>query len=96
MSKLTLFYNDACSKCRATIALVEKSGRPFEIVEYLKTPLTADQLKRLGLPLASLVRKSEPRFKELGLDKNPPDTAGAGELRSCSLNSIFSSGGRLV
>lgn len=72
MRKLTLFFNDACSKCRATIALVEKSGHPFEIVEYLKTPPSAETLKSLGLSPDRIARKGEPRFRELGLDTNPP------------------------
>jgi len=71
MVKLTLYFNDACSKCRATIALVEKSGKPFQVVEYLKTPPSPETLKALGLPLDELIRKNEPRFSEI----TPPPTA---------------------
>jgi len=45
-----------------------------EIVEYLKTPPTAEELaglcRRMGIAPKELVRMKEPLIKELGLSKN--------------------------
>ncbi|MFH2129182.1 MAG: ArsC/Spx/MgsR family protein [bacterium] len=53
--------------------LVENSGIPFEIVEYLKTPLSKDQLgkivKGLGCQPLAIIRAKDKRFKELGLSR---------------------------
>ena len=53
--------------------MVENSGVPFEIVEYLKTPLTKTELTEIlkGLNLAPLAifRTKDKQFKELGYSK---------------------------
>jgi arsenate reductase len=59
---------------------MRKAGVEPKIVEYLKTPISAQDLDRLikqiGLPPEELVRKHEERFIDLGLDKKPPKTRG--------------------
>ena len=74
--KLTLFHNSQCSKSRAALALLEQSGREFEVVAYLDTPPTAALLDRLltqlGMGPEQLVRRGEDLYEELGLEKNPP------------------------
>lgn len=81
MTKLTILHNPACSKSRATKELLEKFGKEFQVIEYLKTPPTAGQLdsllKMLKLGPEEIVRKGEDRFSELGLDQNPPKTREA-------------------
>lgn len=76
--KLTLFHNSQCSKSRAALALLEQSGREFEVIAYLDTPPTPALLDRLltqlGMGPEQLVRRGEDLFEELGLDKNPPAT----------------------
>lgn len=78
MKMLTLYHNGQCSKSRATLELIRKSGAELEVVEYLSTPPspeTLDQLlKMLGLEPEAIVRKHEDEFAELGLDRNPPKT----------------------
>ncbi len=53
--------------------LVEKSGISYEIIEYLKTPLSKEELGRIadGLNLhpLELIRTKDKLFKELGLSK---------------------------
>ena len=72
MSDLTLYHNDACSKCRATAALLAERGLQPTMVEYLHTPpdgaTLRDLLGKLAIPARDLLRKSEPEYTALGLD----------------------------
>ncbi len=67
MSKLTIYHNPKCSKSRATLALLRERGATPRIVEYLKTPPSASELKaivaRLGIRPEELVRKGEEVYK---------------------------------
>ena len=77
---VTIYHNPRCSKSRQTLALIEEKGIHPKIVEYLKTPPSAAELKRilkrLGLKPRDLLRKGEPRYAELGLkDKDLADDA---------------------
>ena len=60
---VTIYHNPRCGKSRQTLALLQEKGIQPEIVEYLKTPYTAAQLKtllgQLGLPARAIVRKKE-------------------------------------
>ncbi|MBS0218335.1 MAG: arsenate reductase (glutaredoxin) [Proteobacteria bacterium] len=72
MPDLILYHNDACSKCRATAALLADRGLHPTVVEYLQTPPDAatlrDLLRKLAIPARELLRKSEPEYAALGLD----------------------------
>ncbi len=54
--------------------MLKDSGVEFEIIEYLKTPPSVEELKKicrgLGIEPVNLVRTKDKRFKELGLTKN--------------------------
>jgi arsenate reductase (glutaredoxin) len=58
-----IYHNPRCSTSRRTLALLRENGVEPEIVEYLKTPYTADALKallaQLGIPAKALIRKKE-------------------------------------
>ena len=60
---IRIYHNPRCNTSRKTLALLRAKGVEPEIVEYLKTPYTAAQLKtllkQLGLPAKSIVRKKE-------------------------------------
>jgi arsenate reductase (glutaredoxin) len=60
---VTMYHNPRCNTSRRTLALLREKGVEPEIVEYLKTPYTAAQLKtllaQLKLPARGLVRKKE-------------------------------------
>lgn len=76
----TIYHNPRCSKSRQTLALLEERGISPRIVEYLKTPPSAAELKtilkRLGLSPRNLMRKGEPLYAELGLkDRDLDDDA---------------------
>ena len=64
---VTIYHNPRCSKSRATLALLEEHGIQPRIIEYLKTPPTATELKslvaKLGIQPADLVRKGEDIYK---------------------------------
>jgi arsenate reductase (glutaredoxin) len=67
MSNYTIYHNPRCSKSRETLALLEQSGTAPQIIEYLKTPPTAAELKaivaKLGIEPEQLVRKGEGLYK---------------------------------
>ena len=68
---VTIYHNPRCNKSRQTLTLLEERGVKPRIVEYLKTPPDAAELKRLikllGLSPRQLLRKKE--AAEAGLDK---------------------------
>jgi len=76
---VTIFHNPRCSKSRETLKLIEARGVQPKIVDYLKTPPSAVELKsilkKLGLKAADIVRKSEPLYAELGLKDRELDEA---------------------
>lgn len=67
MQNLVIYHNPQCSKSRATLELIEESGAPFTVVDYLTTPFTKREfktiLKNLDLPIKSIMRKSEALYK---------------------------------
>ena len=74
---VTIYHNPSCNTSRKTLALLEKKGVQPRVIEYLKTPPSATELKqllaKLGLGPRELLRKKE--AKEAGLDK--PDLSDA-------------------
>ncbi len=60
---VTIYHNPRCNTSRKTLALLRDKGVEPTVVEYLKTPYTAAQLKtllgQLGLPAKAIVRKKD-------------------------------------
>ena len=60
---VTMYHNPRCNTSRKTLALLREKGVEPVIVEYLKTPPSAAELKKilgqLKMPAAKLVRKKE-------------------------------------
>jgi arsenate reductase (glutaredoxin) len=76
--KARIYHNPRCSKSRATLSLLKEHGVDVDVVEYLATPPTADEIRdllaRLELEPAEIIRKGEAAFKESGLTSaSPPD-----------------------
>lgn len=44
---VTIYHNPRCNKSRQTLALLEARGLTPRVIEYLKTPPSAAELKRL-------------------------------------------------
>lgn len=67
-----IYHNPRCSKSRQTLALVNENEMDVEIIEYLKTPPTAKELKEiiklLGISPRELLRKGEKEYKQAGLN----------------------------
>jgi arsenate reductase len=65
---LTIYHNPRCTKSRQTLELIEKSGSKSQVVEYLKTPPSKEELrdivKKLDIKPEELVRKNERIFKD--------------------------------
>lgn len=71
MRSATIYINPACSKCRASLALLQARGLAVDQVAYLSQPPDLPTLRRLlrqlELPVTALLRFDEPRARELGL-----------------------------
>ena len=71
MANVTIWHNPRCSKSRNAVALLDEQGVDAEVVKYLDTPPTkeeiVDVLKMLGLSARELIRTKEDIYKELGL-----------------------------
>ncbi|MGL5235746.1 MAG: arsenate reductase family protein [Empedobacter falsenii] len=63
----TILHNSRCGKSRDAVKVLEESGKDFEIREYLKEPLTKDELRtiltRLNLKPIDIVRTNEEDWK---------------------------------
>lgn len=69
---VTIYHNPRCSKSRETLKLLQENNVEPVIVEYLKTPLNAEQIsllcKQLGMETPrDLMRKKETDYKENNL-----------------------------
>lgn len=64
-----IFHNPQCKKSREALALLNEKGEQPEVVEYLRTPPSREELqeiiKLLQITPYELVRKSEAIYKEL-------------------------------
>jgi arsenate reductase (glutaredoxin) len=67
-----IFHNSRCGTSRTTLGLIRDAGHAPEVVDYLETPPTRDQLKemiaRAGLSVREAVRSKEALYGDLGLD----------------------------
>ncbi|TRO66334.1 arsenate reductase (glutaredoxin) [Christiangramia sabulilitoris] len=74
---LKIYHNARCSKSREGLEILEKSGREYEVIEYLKEPLSENELeqlvKKLDIAPIQLVRKNEKVWKENYKDKDLSD-----------------------
>ncbi|MFT4815386.1 MAG: arsenate reductase [Pseudohongiellaceae bacterium] len=72
MTNISIYHNPECSKSRAALALLEENDVSPEIIYYLETPPSIEDLKsllgKLGLQLQDIIRSSEDDYDELGLD----------------------------
>lgn len=66
-----IYHNPRCSKSRQTLQLLQENGVEADIIEYLKTPPSADELKEiltaLNMQPRDLMRKKEAEYKENNL-----------------------------
>ena len=76
MATISIWHNPRCSKSRIALALLEEKGVEAEVVKYLDTPPSkeelTDMLKMLGISARELMRTKEDIYKTLNL-KNEND-----------------------
>ena len=65
---IKIYHNPKCSKSRQTLAIVKEKTSIFEIVEYIKNPLSAKEitvlLSQLNITAIDLIRREEAIWKE--------------------------------
>lgn len=71
---IKIYHNPACGTSRNTLGLIQNTGQEPEIIEYLKTPPTKEELidliKRSGLSVRDVLRKNVPPYEELQLEQS--------------------------
>jgi len=78
MSDVTVFHNQACSKSRGALEILEERGISPEVVRYLDTPPDRETIERIldAIPdePQALVRTDDAKFKALGIPKRDVTT----------------------
>ena len=68
---VVIYHNPRCMKSRETMKLLQDKGVKPQVIEYLKTPPSATELKellsKLGIAPRQLLRKGEAPYKDLKL-----------------------------
>jgi arsenate reductase (glutaredoxin) len=71
MQNIQIWHNPKCSKSRDAITLLEEKGINADVVKYLETRPSKDQLKevleKLNMKAFELLRTGENIYKELNL-----------------------------
>jgi arsenate reductase (glutaredoxin) len=74
---MKIYHNPRCSKSRETLNIIKESGQEVEVIEYLKTPPTVEELEdvlaKLNLPIEYLIRTGEEIYKTEYKGKNLTD-----------------------
>ncbi|WP_315780493.1 MULTISPECIES: arsenate reductase (glutaredoxin) [unclassified Bradyrhizobium] len=69
---VTIYHNPACGTSRNTLAMIRASGEEPDVIEYLKTPPSREQLialiNAMGVKVRDVLREKGTPYAELGLD----------------------------
>ena len=69
---VTIYHNPRCSKSRQTLQLLHDNNIDPVVIEYLKTPPSKNEFKRiltmLEMKPREILRTKEPEYKQYGLD----------------------------
>ncbi len=80
MSLIKIYHNPKCSNSRQALALLREHGHEPEVILYLDTPPTRQELQDImqatGVSARAMMRSKEVIYGELGLD-NPDLTEDA-------------------
>ena len=75
--KVKIYHNPRCSKSRQTLQLLQEQDVEPEIIEYLKTPPSAEELddilQKLAIEPRELMRKKEAEYKATGMNDETLD-----------------------
>ena len=68
---IRIYHNPNCGTSRNVLAMIRNSGEEPEVVEYLKTPPSREELvdliRRMGITPRDLLRRKGTPYDELGL-----------------------------
>ncbi|MDF1881188.1 arsenate reductase (glutaredoxin) [Sulfurimonas sp. MAG313] len=71
MSNYQIWHNPRCSKSRQALAILEEKGREVEVVKYMDTLKSINEikevLKKLNISARELMRTTEDEYKSLNL-----------------------------
>lgn len=71
MGEAVIYHNPKCSTSRKTLDLLRDNGIDPQVIQYLKTPPSRDELVRMirdaGIEVRAAVRKRESLYTELNL-----------------------------
>lgn len=71
---ISIYFNEACSKCNIAYEVLKSSGKEFTRINYLQQipslATLASLQQKLNLPAIEMIRQQEPVFKELVEGKN--------------------------
>lgn len=71
---MKIYHNPRCRKSREGLTILQEAQVEFDVIEYLKNPVSNEELKdilkKLGIPAIDLVRKNEAIWKEKFKNKN--------------------------
>ena len=69
---ITIYHNPACGTSRNVLAMIRNSGEAPQIIEYLKSPPSREELaeliRRMGIAPRDLLRRKGTPYDALGLD----------------------------
>lgn len=72
--KIKIYHNPECGTSRNTLALIRNTGKEPQVIEYLKTPPTKEELIQLiqdaGLSVREAIRKNVKPYEELNLESS--------------------------
>ena len=72
LDNLTIYHNPGCSKSRETLQLLQQNDKIPEIIEYLQSPPSKEELiqiiKMLGITPRDLLRTTEQAYIDAKLD----------------------------
>lgn len=72
--KIKIYHNPECGTSRNTLVLIRNTGEEPEVIEYLKTPPTKEELIQLiqdaGLSVREAIRKNVKPYEELDLESS--------------------------
>ncbi|MDP2238147.1 MAG: ArsC/Spx/MgsR family protein [Bacteroidales bacterium] len=65
---IKIYHNSRCKKSRAGLEYLKSLNKEFEVIDYLKNPLTTKEMaaliKKTGLAAGEMMRKQEEYYKE--------------------------------
>jgi arsenate reductase (glutaredoxin) len=78
--EVTIFHNPSCSHSRGALGILKERSIDHDVVEYLVAPPSRQTLEmivsKLIGPVPELIRTTDKRFVELGLDPKAYTTTG--------------------